>query len=125
MAAARRRHRRRAKRLGPGRPLSYDETGASTDLARLWGWCERGRRLVEAVPAGHRHTTTLVRAVGAGGVRAAMLTDGPANAAVFEGFVTWRLAPALRPGEVVLLDNLSGHKTAGALGAIAEARAEA
>ena len=124
MAAARARHRRRARRIDPERLLSSDEMGASTDMARLCGWCRRGERLVEAAPAGHWQTTTLLQAVGVRGVRAAMLTDGPTNATVFEDFVTWLLAPAPRPGDVVLLDNLSSHKAAGALGAIAAADAE-
>ena len=49
--------------------------------------------------------------VGADGLRAAVLTDGPADRLVFEGFVGWRLAPAPRPGDAVLMDNLSRHKS--------------
>ena len=79
MAAGRARHRRRAKRVDPERLLSYDEMGASTDMTRRYGWRERSARLVEAVPAGHWRTTTLMQAVGVDGVRAAMLTDGPTN----------------------------------------------
>jgi len=94
-------------------------------MTRRSGWSERGVRLVEAVPAGHWKTTTLMQAVGLGGVRAAMLTDGPTNRMVFDVFVRWLLVPSLRPGDIVLLDNLSSHKSAGALAAIAAAGAEA
>ena len=107
-----------------GRLLSYDEAGARTDMTRRYGWCERGVRLVEAIPAGHWQTTTLMQAVGVQGVRAAMLTDGPTTGLVFEGFVRWLLVPVLRPGDILLLDNLSSHKAAGALRAIREAGAE-
>ena len=94
-------------------------------MTRLYGWSLRGERLVEPVPAGHWQTTTLLQAIGVEGVRCAMLTDGPTTAAVFEGFVRWLLVPTLRPGDILLLDNLSSHKASGALQAIAQAGAEA
>lgn len=93
-------------------------------MTRRYGWSERGVRLVEAVPAGHWKTTTLMQAVGLGGVRAAMLTDGPTNRMVFNGFVRWLLAPSLREGDIVLLDNLSSHKSPAAMEAIAAVGAE-
>lgn len=73
--------------------------------------------MIEAVPGGHWNTTTLIQAIDLKGTRAAMITDGPTNAAVFEGFVRWLLVPALHLGDIVVMDNLSSHKSA----AVAEA----
>lgn len=86
-------------------------------MTRRYGRASRGERVIEAVPGGHWKTTTLIQAIDVQGTRAAMITDGPTTAAVFEGFVRWLLVPALRPGDIVVLDNLSSHKTA----AVAEA----
>jgi transposase len=88
-----------------------DETGLQTNLARLRGWALGGRRLVEAVPGGHWQTQTLVHAVALDGTRAAMVLDGPIDGLTFTGFCEHFLAPALRPGDLVVLDNLSSHKT--------------
>jgi transposase len=94
-----------------------DESGAKTDMTRRYGRAARGERVIEAVPGGHWNTTTLIHAIDVEGTRAAMITDGPTNAAVFEGFVRWLLVPALHAGDIVVMDNLSSHKTA----AVAEA----
>jgi transposase len=88
-----------------------DETGAKTNMTRRYGWGPKQERVVEAVPQGHWKTTTLLQAIDVSGTRAAMITDGPTDAAVFETFVDWLLAPKLRPGDVVVLDNLSSHKS--------------
>ena len=86
-----------------------DETGAKTDMTRRYGWGPRHERVADAVPHGRWRTTTLLHAIDLSGTRAAMVTDGPTTAAVFGTFVEWLLAPALRPGDVVVLDNLGSH----------------
>ena len=95
--------------------MFVDETGAKTDMAGRYGWGPRGERVVEPVPHGRWKTTTLLHAIDLDGTRAAMITDGPTTAAVFETFVDWLLAPTLRPGDVVVLDNLGSHKSAKAV----------
>ena len=100
-----------------------DETGAKTDMTRRYGWGSKSRRVVEAVPHGRWKTTTLLHAIDISGTRAAMITDGPTSAPVFETFVDWLLAPALRPGDLVVLDNLSSHKSARAVARIEAAGA--
>ena len=92
--------------------MFVDETGAKTDMTSRYGWGPKSGRVVEPVPRGHWKTTTLLHAIDLAGTRAAMITDGPANAAVFETFVDWLLAPKLRRGDVVVLDNLPSHKSA-------------
>ena len=95
--------------------MFVDETGAKTDMTRRYGWGRKSGRVAEAVPQGHWKTTTLLQAIDVSGTRAAMVTDGPTSAAVFETFVDWLLAPKLRPGDLVVLDNLSSHKSAKAI----------
>ena len=92
--------------------------GLRTDLTRLRGWACGGERLVEAVPGGKWHTSTLVQAIGLNGVRAAMVLDGPINAPCFTGFCQWLLIPALYTGDIVVMDNLSSHRSATAIQSI-------
>ena len=79
-------------------------------MTRLRGRAPRGERLLAKVPHGHWKTTTLIAALGVAGVRCSTVVDGAVNAEVFEAFVEKVLAPELRPGDVVILDNLSSHK---------------
>jgi len=67
---------------------------------------------VAKVPHGHWKTSTLIAALGLPGVRCSAVLDGAVNAAAFEAFVEQVLVPELRPGDVVVLDNLSSHKGA-------------
>jgi transposase len=101
-----------------------DETGLQTDMTRVRGWAQAGERLVEAVPGGHWHTYTLVHAVGLDGTRAAMVLDGPVDGVSFVGFCQHFLAPTLQPGDLVVLDNLSSHKSPAAIAAIEAAGAK-
>lgn len=70
---------------------------------------------MEAIPAGQWQTNTLVQAVALDGTRAAMVLDGPINGESFAGFCEWLLAPSLHPGDLVVLDNLSSHKSTSAI----------
>lgn len=89
-----------------------DETGLKTDLIRRRGWAEGGSRLVESVSGGRWETRTLVQAIALDGTRAAMILDGPMDTVCFAGFCEWLLTPALQPGDIVVMDNLSSHKSA-------------
>lgn len=80
--------------------------------------------MVEAIPSGQWQTNTLVQAVALDGTRAAMVLDGPINGESFAGFCQWLLAPALYPGDLVVMDNLSSHKSVRAVAAIEAAGAE-
>lgn len=81
-------------------------------MTRLRGRARRGERLLEKVPHGHWQTTTLIAALGLEGIRCSTVVDGPVNGDIFESFVEHVLVPALRPGDVVVMDNLSSHKRA-------------
>ena len=99
--------------VAAGDLVFLDEFGAATNMARARGRCPRGERLVAAVPHGHWKVLTGVVALTAGGVFAGATIDGPVDAAVFRAFVTDALVPALRPGQVVVMDNLAPHKAPG------------
>ena len=109
--------------LGVDQLVFLDESGARTSLARLRGRCPAGERLVARVPHGHWKTYTMVSAVRTSGPCAAALVDGPVDADVFRAYVTLVLAPALRPGDVVVMDNLQPHKASGVREAIEAAGA--
>lgn len=92
--------------------IFIDETWAKTNMTRRTGRCPVGQRLVAHVPHGHWKTTTLIAALGIEGVCCSTVVDGAVNAEVFEAFVEQVLVPQLRPGDVVVMDNLSSHKRA-------------
>ena len=79
-------------------------------MTRLRGRAPRGQRLVDKVPHGHWKTTTLIAALDLAGVRCSTVVDGAVNGDVFEAFVEQVLVPALHPGDIVVMDNLSSHK---------------
>jgi transposase len=110
--------------LDPERLVFIDETGLNTKMARLRGRCRRGERLRMAVPHGHWRTTTFVAGLRLGGLDAPMLIDGAMNGDAFLAYVQRVLVPTLRPGDVVVLDNLNCHKSAAVRAAIEAAGAE-
>lgn len=79
-------------------------------MARRHGRCARGERLRVGVPHGHWKTTTFVGALTLRGFIAPFVLDGPINRDAFETYVDKVLVPELRPGDVVVMDNLSSHK---------------
>ena len=81
-------------------------------MTRLRGRAPSGARLIDKVPHGPWMTTTLIGALAIDGVRCSMVVDGPVNTDVFEVFVEQVLVPALRAGDIVVMDNLSSHKSA-------------
>lgn len=92
--------------------IFIDETWTKTNMTRLRGRALRGKRLIDKSPHGHWKTTTLIAALGIEGVRCSTVVDGPVNRDVFTAFVKQVLVPALRPGDIVVMDNLSSHKGA-------------
>jgi transposase len=107
--------------LDPERLVFIDETWAATSMTRRYGRAPVGQRLVATVPCGRWETTTFVCALTARGLAAPMAVDGALTGELFEAYVRQLLLPALRPGDVVVMDNLSCHKRAGVAGAIERA----
>jgi Transposase and inactivated derivatives len=101
-----------------------DETGASTKMARLWGRARRGERCRAPIPHGHWKTTTFVGGLRLGGMTAPMVLDGAMNGPAFVAYVEQVLTPTLRPGDVVVMDNLPAHKLAAVREVIERAGAE-
>ena len=95
-----------------------DETWASTNMARRTGRSPRGQPLVMPVPFGHWKTTTFVAALRSDGLTAPTVIDGAMTGEVFEAYVRQQLVPTLRPGDAVVMDNLSSHKRVGVRQAI-------
>ncbi|MGH6949986.1 MAG: IS630 family transposase, partial [Vitreimonas sp.] len=110
--------------LNLNRLVFIDETWATTNMTRINGRAPRGRRLLAHVPHGHWKTTTFIGALRANALTAPMVVDGAVNGEIFLAYVTQVLAPTLRPGDIVIMDNLSSHKIAGVREAIEAAGAE-
>lgn len=92
-------------------------------MARRRGRAPRGERLRASVPHGHWKTTTLVAGLRLTGMVAPMVLDGPINGDAFQAYVDQVLIPELRPGDIVIMDNLGSHKRAGVRQAIEAAGA--
>ena len=87
-----------------------DETWAKTNMTRTHGRAPLGQRLVARVPHGHRKTMTFLAALRSDRIEAPCVVDGPINGAIFLAWVQQFLVPTLKPGDVVVLDNLGSHK---------------
>ena len=88
-------------------------------MARRYGRAPRGERCRIAVPHGHYKTTTVTAALRTSGLAATALFDGATNGERFRDYITNVLAPVLKPGDIVILDNLGAHKVAGMRQAVA------
>jgi putative transposase len=100
----------RQDRIDPERLVFIDETWTKTNMEPLRGWSPLGARLVAKVPHSHWKTSTFIAALRCDRIEAPWLLDGPVNAAAFKTYVEKVLAPTLRPGDLVIMDNLSSHK---------------
>lgn len=93
-------------------------------MARLRGRSPRGERLRASLPHGHWRTTTFVAGLRLSGMDAPMVLDGPINGEIFRAYVEQVLVPTLRPGDIVIMDNLGSHKGEAVRAAIEAAGAE-
>ena len=99
--------------LDPERVIFLDETAVNTKMIRTHGRSHRSLRLVDAVPHGHWQTSSLVAGLCLAGIVAPYIINGAMTGALFLAYVQQVLVPALRPGDIVVMDNLSCHKVAG------------
>ena len=95
------------------RLVFLDESGAKTNFTRLRGRCPAGERLVCKAPAGHWSTTTMIAAICLTGAIAGAVIKGAMDGEVFSVWVTEALLPGLKPGDIVVMDNLPAHKKTG------------
>lgn len=97
-------------RLDPARLVFIDETWAKTNMTRSHGRCTRGERLVARVPHGRWRTLTFLAALRSDRIDAPCVIDGPINGESFLAYIEQVLVPALKPGDIVVIDNLGSHK---------------
>ena len=95
----------------PQRLVFLDETAVKTNLTRLRGRAPVGQRLYGATPFGKWRTQTFIAGLTCDSLIAPWVIEGAMNHAAFETYIETQLAPLLRPGSVVILDNLSTHKS--------------
>lgn len=98
-------------RQEPHRLVFVDETATTTKMTRLRGRARRGQRLRATAPFGHWRTQTFIAALRHDGLTAPWIIDAPMNRTIFEAYVETQLAPTLKRGDVVILDNLACHKS--------------
>lgn len=110
MARRRAQWRRYQGRIDPRRLVFIDETWAKTNMTRLYGRATRGHRLVAKVPHRRWRTLTVLAALRCDRIEAPCVIDGPINGQSFLAYVEQVLAPTLKPGDVVIMDNLGSHK---------------
>jgi transposase len=113
VAAARRALRKQQQTLDPKKLVFIDETAATTKMTRLYGRAPQGKRLVDKVPHGHWKTTTFICGLRYNRVTAPFALDGAMDGPHFLAYVQQILAPTLKKGEIVFLDNVSTHKVDG------------
>ena len=94
------------------RLVFIDETSLKTNLVKTTGWAPVSARLIDHAPFGHWHTQTFIAGLGCDGLVAPWVLDGAMNRDSFQAYVLHELAPALQPGQIVIADNLSSHKSA-------------
>jgi len=113
-AIVRRRQRWRSwqARLDPKRLVFIDETWIKTNMAPLRGWGPKGKRLRSFVPHGHWKTLTFLGALRCDQLAAPCVFDGPINGQCLRAYVEQQLVPVLKPGDIVIMDNLGSHKAA-------------
>ena len=99
--------------IAPGRFVFIDETWAKTNMTRTYGRSLLGTRLIEKTPCGRWQTTTFLGALRSTGFIAPLTVEGAINGPLFRAWVEQHLAPVLRSGDIVVMDNLSSHKVFG------------
>ena len=98
-------------RLEPHRLIFIDETGTTTKMIRSRGRCPKGQRLRSKAPFGHWMTQTFVAGLRCDGLVAPFVVNTAMNRQIFETYVETQLAPILQKGDIVIMDNLSAHKS--------------
>ena len=99
-----------AKKVEPERLVFVDEMGANTSLSILHAWSPAGKRAYCSVPRNRGKNTTLLASMSVEGMGPALAVEGATDREVFEAYLEEVLAPSLRSGQIVVMDNLSAHK---------------
>jgi len=111
--------------IEPDRLVFLDESGLKTNMTRLYGRAYKGLRCHDAAPCGRWETVTILSSIRLDGTTESVLFDGAVDRKMFDEYIKEILAPQLRPGDIVIMDNLSTHKSKDALKYIQSCKAEA
>jgi DDE superfamily endonuclease len=106
----RERWKRASRHLDPTRLVFIDETWIKTNMAPIRGWGPKGERLAGFAPDGRWHTLTFLAALRFNALTEPCVVDGPINGVIFRAYIEQFLVPTLRPGAMVVLDNLGSHR---------------
>ena len=110
--------------MDPAKLIFLDESGAKTNLTRLCGRALKGQRVHASTPHGRWQTTTMMSSIRLDGTTACMTLEGTTDTESFRAYVEAVLVPTLRPGDLVVMDNLSPHKSDPTLALITQAGAQ-
>jgi transposase len=99
-----------AEQIDARQLVFVDEMGTNTSLSPLYAWAPRGQRAFCSVPRNRGKNTTLLTSMSMEGMGPSLAVEGATDREVFEAYVEWLLAPTLRRGQVVVMDNLTAHK---------------
>jgi transposase len=110
--------------LDPAKLIFLDESGAKTNLTRLCGRALKGERAHASAPHGHWQTTTMISSIRLDGSTACMALEGTTDTESFRAYVDQVLVPTLRSGDIIVMDNLSPHKSDPTLALITNAGAQ-
>jgi transposase len=99
-----------AQKVDPTRLVFVDEMGTNTSLSPLYAYSPKGRRAYAEVPRNRGKNTTLLASMSLEGMGPCLVVEGATSATVFESYVEQLLAPTLRRGQIIVVDNLSAHK---------------
>ena len=113
--------RRRARRLNKRRFIFVDESAINTAMTRRYGRAPRGERAYDSAPRNYGTHTSVIGAMGLRGMVAALTVEGAVDTDCFNAYAKQVLGPRLRPGDVVVLDNLTAHR-ASCIEEVAESR---
>jgi transposase len=109
--------------LDATRLVFLDESGVNTGMTRLYGRAAKHKRVIDAVPDTRFHRTTILSSVRLDGTTIPFVFEGALNGDIFRVYITQLLVPSLKPGDIVIMDNLSSHKVSGIADAIEAAGA--
>ena len=118
MARKRKAWKKRQPKLDMNRLVFLDECGVNTGMTRLYGRALKHERVMEAVPDTRFHRTTILSSMRLDGTCVPFVFEGALNGDIFRVYITQLLAPSLKPGDIVIMDNLSSHKVKGIVEAI-------
>jgi len=93
------------------RLVFLDESGLKTNMTRLYGRARSGKRCLDSTPCGHWETVTILSSIRLDGATESLVFEGAVDRMMFDAYIKECLAPTLRPGDIVVMDNLSAHKS--------------